>query len=214
MSYPAVTYTFANGTDIDATAINKNFSDVISGLSDGDKDINMRDATFAGSVQVDTNMVVSGNLVDTSGYIGVNTVNPTVPLHVDGSAFISGSLFSYPTDGGYYDASGDYSITGMTPTTEYTYQYRRIGAENHVNFDMTGIRTGDNVVLGMPSEASTGTVGVCRMVLDLGASYANTPSMCWCPEGSSDMTITKNFGDGTAFTAYSLRLYGTFSYFE
>lgn len=47
MAYPSVTYTFVNGTSniIDAGEVNTNFSDLISGLSDGTKDLSVNQIT-------------------------------------------------------------------------------------------------------------------------------------------------------------------------
>lgn len=216
MSYPSVTYTFANGETIDATAINQNFTDLESGFSSGTKDLNMNDATFAGSVQVDTNVSVSGNLTDTSGYVGINDNNPGYALTIDGSAYVSGSIFSYPTTGGWADVSGSYTITGLTPTTTYTYTHRRIGSKNHIAFDMTGTRDDTAFVIGLPSAAANngvGFMGECRMVLDMGSSYQDTPTMLWVPASYSDMTVTKDFGDGS-FSEHSVRIFGTFMYEE
>lgn len=48
MGFPSVTYTFANSTTADATQVNQNFTDIINGVSDGTKNINIS-ALTAGS---------------------------------------------------------------------------------------------------------------------------------------------------------------------
>lgn len=65
MAYIAVTNTFVNGTGniIDAAAVNQNFTDIISGLSNGAKDINVSAGTFASNVTITGNQSVTGNLI-------------------------------------------------------------------------------------------------------------------------------------------------------
>jgi len=50
MSYTSVTYTFTNGTTADANEANANFTDIINGLSDGTKDLNMNNGAFSGTL--------------------------------------------------------------------------------------------------------------------------------------------------------------------
>lgn len=71
MAAPSVTHILTNGTAADATQINTNFNDIISGFSDGTKDFNM------GSGDLSGNLVVDGNttLGDASG--DTLTVNAT-----------------------------------------------------------------------------------------------------------------------------------------
>jgi hypothetical protein len=65
MAYIAVTNTFVNGTGniINATAVNQNFTDIISGLSNGAKDINVAAGSFASNVTITGNQSVTGNLI-------------------------------------------------------------------------------------------------------------------------------------------------------
>lgn len=49
MAGPSVTNTFANGTTIDATQVNQNFSDLINGATDGTKDYSINALTLAGA---------------------------------------------------------------------------------------------------------------------------------------------------------------------
>jgi hypothetical protein len=55
MAYTSVTNTFTNGTTASASQVNQNFTDIINGLSDGTKDVNINAATLAG------NLIVNGN---------------------------------------------------------------------------------------------------------------------------------------------------------
>ena len=49
MGYPTVTYSFSNSTTADATQVNQNFTDVLNGLSDGTKNLNISALTAAGA---------------------------------------------------------------------------------------------------------------------------------------------------------------------
>jgi hypothetical protein len=69
MAYPAVTYTFTNGTTASATEVNQNFTDLINGLSDGTKDLSISALTVAGTASLN-GAVNIGNA--TSDDIAVN----------------------------------------------------------------------------------------------------------------------------------------------
>lgn len=215
MSYPSVTYAFSNGSPIDATAINTNFSDLVTSLNSGIKDLNMRDATFGGSVQVDRNLTVSGNLTDTSGYICVNTITPVAPLTVDGSAYISGDIFSYPSGGGWADGSGVYTISGFSITPNYTYKHRRVGRTNYVNFEISGFGTLDStsIVVGLPSVASVDSINGFYVSQNLNAISSTVPGMAICPAGYSDMTVYWDFAKHD-FTGTTAQTIGNFQYDE
>jgi hypothetical protein len=217
MSFPSITNTFINGETIDATALNDNFSDLVNAMRDGQSDLRMNDATFLGSIQVDNNLTVSGNLCDASGYVGINVTNPTTHLHCDGSAYISGAIISYPPTGGWADVSGLYAISGLTPTTTYTYNYKRIGTTNHIYYDMSGNLDGTSFVVGLPTRSSDNGVGYGGLFwwnADWGNSYGPVPGRVWCPAGSRDATFSKDYGDGTFSGYHSVRFLGSFTYEE
>jgi hypothetical protein len=69
MAYPAVTYTFTNGTTASATEVNQNFTYLINGLSDGTKDLSISALTVAGTASLN-GAVNIGNA--TSDDIAVN----------------------------------------------------------------------------------------------------------------------------------------------
>jgi hypothetical protein len=48
MAGPSVTYTFTNATTADGTQVSQNFTDLINGLTDGTKDLNINALTAAG----------------------------------------------------------------------------------------------------------------------------------------------------------------------
>jgi hypothetical protein len=78
MAYPSVTYSFTNGTTISATEVNQNFTDLINGLSDGTKDLNISALTASGTTNLN-GAVNLGNAtsddVTVTGYVAA-TVNP------------------------------------------------------------------------------------------------------------------------------------------
>lgn len=74
MAFPSVTYTFANSTTADATQVNQNFTDLVNGLSDGTKDINVAQVTAAGKFTASAAVVTSG----TSTVVATNASSSTV----------------------------------------------------------------------------------------------------------------------------------------
>lgn len=61
MANISITYTFSNGTTADATQVNQNFSDIISGTSDGTKDMSISALTAAGNVSFTGSSITLGN---------------------------------------------------------------------------------------------------------------------------------------------------------
>lgn len=60
MAFPAITYTFANSTASDAAQLNQNFSDLLTGITAGTKDINVSAGAFAGIISAAQGVVFSG----------------------------------------------------------------------------------------------------------------------------------------------------------
>ncbi len=65
MAGPSVTYTFTNGTVADATQVNQNFTDLINGLTDGTKDLNINALTAAGTATLNGNVIIGNAAGDT-----------------------------------------------------------------------------------------------------------------------------------------------------
>lgn len=61
MANISVTYTFSNGTTADATQVNQDFTDIISGTSDGTKDFSISALTAAGNVSFTGSSITLGN---------------------------------------------------------------------------------------------------------------------------------------------------------
>jgi hypothetical protein len=85
MASPSVTYSFSNSTTADATQVNQNFQDLISGLSDGTKDLSISALTVAGNASFSGNVTlgnatgddvtVTGSLASTINIKTTNTYN-------------------------------------------------------------------------------------------------------------------------------------------
>jgi microcystin-dependent protein len=72
MAYPSITNSnFVNGTTSDADQLDQNFLDLVNGLSDGTKDLNMNNGTFAGDVAVSGSVDLGSNSSDTISVNGV-----------------------------------------------------------------------------------------------------------------------------------------------
>lgn len=77
MAFPSVTYTFSNSTTADATQVNQNFQDIISGLSDGTKDLSISALTVAGNASFSGNVTLgnaTGDDVTVTGSLA-STIN-------------------------------------------------------------------------------------------------------------------------------------------
>jgi len=67
MPYISVTYTITNGRKLDETLLNKNFTDIVEGLSDGTKNLQVNDGIITGQLNslnatLDGSSSVGGNL--------------------------------------------------------------------------------------------------------------------------------------------------------
>lgn len=82
MAAPTVTNTFVNGTTISASEVNTNFSDIISALTNGTKDLSFGTLTAAGAAILSTTLGVTGatTLSSTVTVTGTATLNGSVVL--------------------------------------------------------------------------------------------------------------------------------------
>jgi hypothetical protein len=93
MAFPSVTYTFVNSTSADATEVNTNFTDIINGISDGTKDINISALTCAGSVTLNGTVTLgnaTGDDITVNGYLASDILpktDGTYDLGASGRAF-------------------------------------------------------------------------------------------------------------------------------
>lgn len=79
MGFTSVTYTFSNSTTADASQVNQNFQDIISGLSDGTKDISIAALTVAGNASFSGNLTFGNASSDTITFTGsqASHLNPS-----------------------------------------------------------------------------------------------------------------------------------------
>lgn len=109
MAYTAVTNTFTSGVTASAADVNRNFTDLVNGLSDGTKDIYVNNgsfaggASFAGSVSVVNNATVNGNIIAsgsmniTGGTVLQSTLKNTGPSTFSGTVNIVGAAYNEST---------------------------------------------------------------------------------------------------------------------
>lgn len=89
MAAISVTYSFNNGTTLDAGQINTNFSDIIAGTSDGTKDFNIAALTVAGIATLNGNVLLgnaSGDDVQFNGSLATSIPIKTANTYNIGAA--------------------------------------------------------------------------------------------------------------------------------
>lgn len=89
MPFPSVTYTFTNGNTADATQVNQDFTDIINGISDGTKSLNMSAGTFAGTLTANAAVTLgasAGNAITWNG-----SLNSSIPMVTTNTNDIAGS---------------------------------------------------------------------------------------------------------------------------
>ena len=148
MANPSVNYTFTNGTVADATQVNQNFTDLINGLTDGSKSLNVDAITAAGKATLNgavdlgnatgdaitVNGAFAGTGGDASGtqrglvttaaqtFAGVKTLQ-------DGAA-IKGKTDGVAVAAGYVGEVIGWNSTGLNTTSAITNTPARIGNAN------------------------------------------------------------------------------------
>lgn len=91
MAFPSVTYTFTNSTTADATQVNQNFTDMINGLSDGTKNLNMSAATFASTLTANGAVILGAS---SSNNLTINaSLNSSILLTTNVAFDIGGTSF-------------------------------------------------------------------------------------------------------------------------
>ena len=149
MAYTSVTWSFSNNTVTDATKVNTNFTDIVNGLSDGTKDINVSAGTFAGAVAVAGNFAIATNkfsVVAASGNTAIaGTLEVTGASTFTGAATFTGGV---TFNGGITLGAGD-SLIGSS-TSNITF--------NTDKFTVAGA-TGNTVIAGtVEMSANTATL--------------------------------------------------------
>jgi hypothetical protein len=89
MTAPSVTNTFANGTTADATAVNQNFTDLISAMTDGSKSFSIDALTCAGAATFNGAVSLgnaTGDDITVTGYVASDILPKNDAQHDLGSA--------------------------------------------------------------------------------------------------------------------------------
>jgi len=71
MAYPSVTHTFVTATDLDATQVNTNFTNIIEGITNGAKDLKVADIT---STEIDVTVDISTGTTLSAAEITANAL--------------------------------------------------------------------------------------------------------------------------------------------
>lgn len=83
MPFPSVTYTFSNGTLADATQVNQDFTDVINGMSDGTKSMNISALTAGGTATLSGSVTLGGSSANTLAVTA--SLNSSIPISTTNS---------------------------------------------------------------------------------------------------------------------------------
>lgn len=183
MAYPSVSYTFTNGTVADGANVSTNFSNLVSGLSDGTKDLNMNAATFAGNLTANGNIVLGNATSDTVILTGI------VSLATAGS-YISNLLGSALLPS--YSFTGDVN-TGIWSSGADTLNFSLAGAEK-LRIDSTGVivfGTGDTTRFTVYGDTTPEFQG-----FGFGGSYASPTASAL----GQSLVLISGRGYGTGFT--------------
>lgn len=134
MAFPSVTYTFTTATTADPSQINTNFNNIINGLSDGSKDLNIYTCNVNGG------MTVAG----TATHTGAVTVSDVATINILGNGSASDVTIS----------SGS-----VTPSATNTVVNGEAGAADNLNTIVaTAFSDGDIIILSKKSTSGDITV--------------------------------------------------------
>lgn len=91
MPFPSVTFTFTNSTTADATQVNQDFTDIINGISDGTKNINVSAGTFAGTLIANGSVTLGAS---SSNLLTINaSLASSIPINVTNTYDIGSDAF-------------------------------------------------------------------------------------------------------------------------
>jgi hypothetical protein len=204
MANPTVTYTFVNGNVADASQVNQNFTDLINGLTDGTKSLNIDAITAAGKA-------VLNGAVDLGNAVGdVITVNGSFAgTGGDATATQKGLVSKY--DEGTFTPT--IVATGTSfGTVTYTIQsgkYTRIG--NIINFSLHLAWTNTQNTASGSTTIVLGTLpnfGLNNVSTALVSNIAYGTGVQYCALGLSGtnyyyLQLSSSGGSQTSITALS-----------
>jgi hypothetical protein len=128
MAFPSVTYTFTNGTTADGTQVNQNFTDLVNGVSDGTKSLNISALTLGSTLTANGSVVLgasSGNSITVNGSIGSSIAYASNTLYDIGGATLGirslyvggGSSFTVRLLGGSMSSSMTLTLPTALPAS-------------------------------------------------------------------------------------------------
>ncbi len=198
MASITVTYSFTNGTASDATAVNTNFNDIISGTSDGTKDFSISALTCAGIATFNGNVLLgnaSGDDVQFNGSLATSIPIKTTRTYDIGSADLGlriiylgmNSTYTIALCGPSSGASADYTLT--LPATD--------GATGDVLTNSDGSATMAWWRSGRVTiDNAAGTAGVTLASTDEAFQYFN-------PSSAITVKLDNSFTNGDVITIYN-----------
>jgi hypothetical protein len=184
-----VTYSFTNGTASDAGQVNTNFTDIISGTSDGTKDFSIAALTCAGTSTFNGNVLLgnaSGDDVQFNGSLATSIPIKTQRTYDIGSADLGlriiylgmNSTFTIALAAPSSGASADYTLT-LPPV---------VGGVGDMPYN-----TGSGTLLWKPSgivvDAAAGTSGVTLSTTDQDVHV-------FAPSAAITVKLDNSFGAG------------------
>jgi hypothetical protein len=92
MAFPSVTNTFVNATASDATQVNQNFTDLINGLTDGTKSLNIAGITVSGTVTYSGLTASLPVFTNASKQLASNTMTGTGSVAMSASPTFTGTI--------------------------------------------------------------------------------------------------------------------------
>jgi hypothetical protein len=179
MAAPSVTYTFTNGTTIDATQVNTNFTDLISGMSDGTKDFTINALTANGSATFNGAMTFGNASGDDLVFTG--SVASTIPIKANTTYDFGSSTL------------GLLSVY-IGGTSSFTTRIKGAATASWT-FTLPATAGTNLYVLGNQGSGTTDWVPLRSTGFD-----AKNLSLS-CAVGSSALTVTLKSADGTSFSA-------------
>jgi hypothetical protein len=201
MAAPSYTYTLANSTTADATQVMQDFNDILNGVSDGTKDLNINALTCAGTVTLNGSVTLGNSTTDDVTFAGA--LESSIPVGTDGLYDIgttaAGLRYLYLGDGS--GDTGRIGVTTLSADRNYTLPDAAGTVVLHSATQTLTAKTFDDAVthkiVTTPSTPSAGYV----------AAYVRTPQkLSWVDESGYVHTAVE---DG--FENYLLN--GNFDYF-
>lgn len=194
MAFPSVTYTFTNGTTADATQVNQNFTDLINGLSDGTKALNVAAITAAGTYTANGNVVLGAS---SSNTLTVNaSLASTIAISANNTYAIGSAGLGL--SGLYLGSAGGFTtkLTGAA-TSSYTLTFPPAApaTAGYLKMDTSGTVTAP--VLGQQVSSS------CGDARQTGSAYADVTNLTVTitTTGRPVKIMTVSDGSGTASRA-------------